>query len=168
MPHLKIRFGEPTGGWMNFSIWEDNQEQVRYDVSDIIPSFDLLVRALLALGERETEATVTWALEPSEFDLLFLSQGDCIRLEVVPFPGSFRPYKNEEDTALLGSFRPRQDEKALPIFIFVGSYKQTCLPFWLALRELEDRYSAEELARRWTSPFPHKELALLTQKLGRN
>ena len=154
MSRLKVRFGEPEHGWMDLFILEDAQE-IHRDVSDIFPSFDLLVTALLSMWQGEAEATATWAEEPSELDLIFSRLDEFIRLEVVPFPGSFRPYSRATLTIE-------------PIFTFVGSYEGTCLPFWRALRELEGRYSPEELARRWTSPFPYRQLALLTEQLGKD
>lgn len=154
MSRLKVRFDNPEHGWMDLFIGKDDQE-IHRDVSDIFPSLDLLVTALLSMWQGEAEATATWAEEPSELDLVFSRRDESICLEVVPFPGSFRPYSRATLTVE-------------PIFTFVGSYEQTCLPFWRALRELEGRYSSEELAHRWTSPFPQRELAFLTEQLGKD
>lgn len=155
MPDLEIRFGELEDGWVELLIGQDGQQKVECDASDIASSFDLLIAALFSLWKGEGEATVSWLLEPSELDLIFSRRDEFICLEVVRFPGSFRPASRATLTIE-------------PVFAFTGSYQQTCLPFWHALRELEGRYSREELAERWTWPFPHEELALLTRKLGKD
>jgi hypothetical protein len=46
-----------------------------------------------------------------------------------------------------------------------GSYGEICLPFWRALRSLQGRFSADELAARWHRPFPWKEIDLLTKAI---
>lgn len=151
MSQLKVRFDEPEHGWMPFIISQDEEVCVRCDASDIYPSLEQLVIALNAMLDGHDERFVAWTEEPAELEMRFLRRDDVIRLEVSSFPGSFRPIET-----------PEAD------FVFVGTYDEVCLPFWRALRALEGRYSPEELARRWTGCFPHRELALLTERLGKN
>lgn len=150
MSQLKIRFDEPEHGWMNVEIHADGAELMRISVSDVYPSLHLLVDALLAMLDLRAEKSVDWMQEPAEFEMLFARRGEHISLEISSFSSSFRPI-GERSTD----------------YVFSGSYEEICLPFWRALRNLEGRYSPEELANRWTEPFPHRELALLTERMGK-
>jgi hypothetical protein len=80
------------------------------------------------------------------------SKGDVIRLEI----------------RLFEIYQPSRPESE-PKFTFTGTYDEICLPFWRALRGLQDRYPAKLLESEWhwTGNFPYRELALLTERLGK-
>jgi hypothetical protein len=149
MSLLRVHFDEPEHDWMPLTL-EDEEVRIRCDASDIYPSLEQLVSALSAMLDARDEQLVVWMEEPVELEMRFLRSDEVIRLEISSFPGSLRPLET-----------PKAE------IVFVGTYEEICLPFWRALRELEGRYSREELARRWTGYFPHRELALLTEQLGK-
>ena len=151
MSQIKVRFGEPEHGWMSVSILADNSKLLRIDASDIYPSLHLLVDALSAMLDSRAEKTVDWTEEPREIEMRFTRDFENIKLEISSFPSSFRP------------LNPSKAE-----FAFVGTYDEICLPFWRALRNLEGRYLPEDLVQLWTEPFPYRELALLTEQLGKS
>ena len=151
MSRFKVRFGDPEHGWMNVALFDNNIEVLSFEASDIYPSLDLLASALKAMREPRGEQTVDWTQEPDEIELRFVSHQDIIRLEIAKSPASARPLERHEN----GLF-------------FTGTYDEICLPFWRALRNLEGRFTHEELAKRWKSYFPHQELQLLTEQLGKN
>ena len=61
----------------------------------------------------------------------------------------------------------RVGQKSQLEFSISGTYDAVCLPFWRALRDLQKLYTEKEFEQHWRSPFPTRELALLTQKLGK-
>ncbi len=149
MPRLKVKFDEPEHGRIYLFVFADGKQVVHSDVSRIYSSFEQLVTALGAMLDGQEERIVVWLEGSAELEMRFSRHDDIIQLEITSFAGSIRPHKNPE-------------------FTFVGSYNEICLPFWRALRNLEGRYSAEELALRWKGYFPHRELALLTHQLGKD
>lgn len=151
MSRLKIRFDNPEQGWIVLFVFADGEQIIHSDVSWIYPSFDQLVTALGAMFDVREERLVVWLEEPTELEMRFSRRDDVVSLELTSFSGPERPR-----------------EKVDAEFTFVGSYDEICLPFWRALRELEGRYPAEELARLWKVSFPHRELALLTERLGKS
>lgn len=150
MPRLKVRFDEPEHAWIGLFIFEDDTQIVHSDVSRIYDSFAQLVAALGAMLDAHDERSVVWLEGPAELELHFSRRDDVLRLEINSFDDKKRPL-----------------EKPNAGFSFTGSYDEICLPFWRALRSLEGRYPEEELASRWKGYFPHRELARLTQMLGR-
>ena len=152
MSQLKVRFGEVHHGWVKVTLWNNDVEISKFEASYIYSaSFRSLVNVLLAMLDLRAEEAVVWGLEPDEIEMRFVRDDDECKLEVTALPDNSRPLERGDAS-----------------FVFVGTYEETCLPFWRALRNLEGRYSPEELARHWQSYFPHRELALLTERLGKN
>lgn len=152
MPRLKVYFGDPEHGWMNVSISNNDVEFINFAASHIYyPSLSSLAAALLAMRDPCGKSTVHWMLEPAEVKMRFSKCEATVRLGIASFSAS--AHSLEGDNAE---------------FIFAGTYDEICLPFWRALRNLEGRYSPEEWAGRWDSPFPRHELAVLTAQLGKN
>ncbi|BCM91359.1 hypothetical protein IAD21_03231 [Abditibacteriota bacterium] len=149
LPKLKVRFDEPEHGRIWLLVFADDEKIIHKDASHIYSSFDQLVTALGAMLDVREERLVVWLEAPAELEMRFSRRDDVIWLEITSFDGSKRPHKEPE-------------------FTFYGSYNEICLPFWRALRALEGRYSVEELEHRWRDPFPHRELALLTQRLAKD
>jgi hypothetical protein len=83
--------------------------------------------------------------EPAERELRFSISGEEVGLEVYFFSDHRRDFGN--------------GERKLAI---TGSYEEICVPFWRALRDLQGRFSYEELETRWNRPWPWKEIGLLT------
>ena len=75
----------------------------------------------------------------------FSISGDEVELDVYFFSDHRRDFGN--------------GERKLAI---TGSYEEICVPFWRALRDLQGRFSYEELETRWNRPWPWKEIGLLT------
>lgn len=150
MPRFKISFDEPDHGWIGWDLKCDEEVVLTCVASHIYDSFDQLVTALGAMLDPREERFVVWMEEPAELEMRFVSRDGTIFLEINDFSNSLRP---------LG--KPSADWAAS------GTYDEICLPFWRALRSLEGRYSPEELAKRWKGYFPHRELALLTEQLGK-
>jgi hypothetical protein len=145
---LKVAFDNLQHGWVALSIsYGDKKVMIiaSYTPSD---SFLDLTNALHGLLQYEGQMTITWHEEPGEFDMRFLQRGKVIRLEIVGYPDHGR-----------GSI---DGEIALDIS---GVYEEMCIPFWRALRDLQGRFTAEELETRWHRPFPSKELSLLTEAI---
>lgn len=44
------------------------------------------------------------------------------------------------------------------VFSISGNLYEVIRPFWVALRDLESRYSLDEYQHRWRSPFPVREM----------
>ena len=90
---------------------------------------------------------VVWNEEPIESEFRFRRNGELVSLEVLEFPDHRR--------VLQPASR----------FDFQGSYEEVALPFWRALRDLQGRFSGEELAARWHRSFPTSDLDDLTSVL---
>ncbi len=151
MSHLQVRFDDPEHGWIGVEIYDNQIEVLRFDASDIYPSFHALVMALLTMRDARGEAIVDWMQEPAEVEMCFSTREEAVQLEISSFPGSARPLE-------------RGDAE----LVFAGTYDEICLPFWRALRHLEGRYTPTELELRWHSSFPHRELEMLTAQLGKD
>lgn len=151
MPTLKVRFDEPEHGRIGLFILANDKLIVECDASRIYDSLEQLVTALGAMLDMRDERLVTWLEGAPELELRFSRLDDVVQLEITSFEGSERPR-----------------EKPTADWTFVGPYDEICLPFWRALRNLEGRYSAEELVHRWKGYFPHRGLAFLTEQLGKD
>ena len=150
MSKLKAGFSDPEHGWIVLTL-DAGAENVRIDASDIYPSLSELVTALRLLRVLPIQQTVTWLCEPTEYDLVFVRDGESISLRVLRFPASQRSVFGKEDVRLAVS----------------GNYDEVCLPFWRALRSLQGRFPQTEPGERWTSSFPWQELDALTATLGK-
>jgi hypothetical protein len=145
---LKADFGDPENGWVSLAL-EDETAEVQV-LASFTPGDSLLdlVRALHALLQEDGERTVTWYEEPRETDLRLLKCGDEIELSVHRYSGR-RRVPGVADVVLRAS----------------GSYRQVCRPLWRALRELQGRFTEEELRKRWHRDFPTRELQKLTEAI---
>ncbi|HEX8564628.1 MAG TPA: hypothetical protein VF648_03095 [Pyrinomonadaceae bacterium] len=145
---LKVAFDNPDSGWVGLSLnygIKTISIIASYTPSD---SFLDLTNALHNLLLHNGQATVTWHCEPSEFDMYFSRTTAEISLEISEF---FDYHRGEG----LGK----------QIFVVSGTYEDVCLPFWRALRDLQGRFSTEELNARWHRPFPSREIDLLTSEI---
>jgi hypothetical protein len=147
---LKVEFDEPNVGgiWLTLKY---GAETVNISATYIYNSFFPLVEALYRLKNAPGEGTVVWQCEPSEYEFQFSRQNLTISLQVLLFPDSSRSIFDKQE----------------PKLSITGSYNEVCLPFWRALRQLQGRYSDDEWEVRWQSPFPRRELDLLTVALGK-
>lgn len=150
MAKLKVKFDEPEHGWIGFTIEVDGEERVNCSASHIFNSFERLVNALRMTFDSQVESTVLWLEEPWELEMIFAQRGDEVELRI----SSYSDYRH----------LPEYDNKPL---IFRGTYEEICLPFWRALRELQGKYEEVEFHKRWKEAFPTRELALLTERLGK-
>lgn len=150
MSKLKITFEEPNIGtvWLTLT---SGTESVAISATYIYDSFYQLVDALLRIRSGPGQAAVAWMCEPSEYEMQFCRETDNIRLDVVWFHGSERSV-----------YKQGQVEMSV-----TGSFDEVCLPFWRALRELQGRLPAADFEARWGTPFPTRELDLLTAALGK-
>lgn len=149
MSKLSALFGDPEEGWIDFSV-RCGTQTLNIGASDVYPSFSVLAETLHQLFLSSGERTVPWTEEPTEYDMCFNRLGEVVTLEVLRWPDPSRSSFYEDK-----------------VFSVTGSYIEICLPFWRALRGLQGRFSEAELETRWTSPFPHRELYLLTAALGK-
>ena len=145
--NLKIAFNDLEHGWVRLTISsgvETFTVVASYTPSD---SFLDLTNALHSLL-RDGQAKVMWNCEPPEYEMLFSSGGSDISLQIYEY----------------SDYR-RGNERGEQVFAVSGTYKDICIPFWRALRDLQGRFSAEELDSRWHRPFPSREIDLLTAEI---
>ena len=146
-PKIKVAFDDVEHGWVGLTISYDVENLTivaSYTPSD---SFLDLTNALHSLL-RDGQTKVTWHCEPTEYDMLFSRSGADVSLEIFEY----------------SDYR-RGVERGEKIFAVSGTYAGICLPFWRALRDLQGRFSAEELNSRWHRPFPLREIDLLTSEI---
>ena len=132
-------------GWVGLTIGQGEEPLTivaSYTLSD---SFLDLTNALYNLLCYRVGGFVIWHEEPAQTEMRFSISGEEIELEVCFFSDHHRDYGRGERE-----------------LVITGSYEEICLPFWRALRNLQGRFSAEELEARWHRPFPWKEIDLLT------
>jgi hypothetical protein len=145
---LKVAFDDPEHGWVVLTLSRGSESVTiiaSYTPSD---SFLDLANALYNLFQYSGEAQVVWHSGSTEYELCFAREGEVVRLEAYEY-----------------SSHLRGDGRGERFFEAHGSYRDVCLPFWRALRDLQGRFSAEELNARWHRPFPTKEIAGLTPLL---
>ncbi len=146
-PKLKIAFDDLEHGWVGLTISYDVETLTivaSYTPSD---SFLALTDALHSLLH-DGQAKVMWHCEPPEFEMLFARSGANVNLEIYEFSDYHRGIGRGEK-----------------VFTFSGTYADVCLPFWRALRDLQGRFSTEELNARWHRLFPSREIDLLTAEM---
>ena len=145
---LKIAFDDPGDGWVGLKLICGGE------VAEIIASYTPydsfldLVNALYNLFLYEGEWRVIWNEAPVEYELRFRRTGNLVSLELVEFPDHRRELQEAQGRL-----------KA------TGSYDEVAIPFWRALRNLEGKFSSEELHARWHREFPSKQLEGLTSML---
>jgi len=138
---LKVVFDDPGDGWVGLKLSRDGE------VADIIASYAPydsfldLVDALYNLFLYEGEWKVIWNEAPVEYEVCFGRAGTLVSLEVLEFPD-----------------RRREIQRAQSRLSASGSYEDVAVPFWRALRNLQGRFTTEELNARWHRPFPSKEI----------
>lgn len=147
-PKLKVSFDDLEHGWVGLTITFGVQTLTiiaSYTPSD---SFLDLTNALHNLLLYDDQAKVTWHCEPVEDELLFSKNSADVNLKIYEYSDYRRTSGREE-----------------LIFEVSGTYAEICLPFWRALRNLQGRFSAEELDSRWHRSFPSREIDLLTAEI---
>lgn len=146
---LRAAFTHLQAGWLVLEI-QYGLEQLVIPISYIYDGLYTLVQALRAnLNSTGLSVVVLWE-EPQETELHFQRTGDSIILSIYSFPDYSR-----------GSV---QGVERLKI---CGTYEEICLPFWRAFRNLQSRYSPEELHRRWQREFPIREIELLSSAIAK-
>lgn len=145
---LKASFDDPEHGWVGLTISRD--EEVVTIITSYTPSdpFLDLTDALYNLFLYDGAAKVVLHYGAAEYELCFRREGDAVSLEAYEYPGHLRDAGAGER-----------------FFEASGSYEDICLPFWRALRNLQGRFSEDELNARWHRPFPSKEIDGLTTLL---
>jgi len=144
---LKVAFDGPQDGWVEVRIscgGEDANIIASYTPHD---SFLDLVNALYNLFLYESESKVVWNEGQSESEMRFRKTGSLVSLDVVEFPDHRR------------DLQPQSRLKVC------GTYEEVAIPFWRALRELQGRFSPEELNAKWHRDFPSKQIEGLTSML---
>jgi hypothetical protein len=142
---LKVAFDDPEHGWVGLTISRGSDTvtiNISYTPND---SFLELANALYNLFLYSGEAKVIYHAGSTEYELRFTKEGGLVRLEAYEFPD-----------------RRRDAGRGERFFEAAGSYEDICLPFWRALRNLQGRFSEDELNARWHRPFPSKEIDSLT------
>lgn len=145
---MRVRFDNPDNGWVGISI-EDQDSCFEQSLSHAYDSFLELVLALGRLLVPRSTESVTCLVGPAQFDLRFQRTEDVIEFSVVEYP---------DDQRLKGV-------AGQTVFSSVGDFEHIGMPFWGALRDLEGRFSKEDLARRWHQAFPHEALDRLTKRI---
>lgn len=145
---LKVVFDEPGNGWVGVKLsCGDNATEI---IASYTPydSFLDLVNALHNLFLYEGEWRVIWNEQPVEHEFRFRRSADLVSLEALSF---FDHRRNVESPNRWLTAR--------------GSYEEIAIPFWSALRNLQGRFSPEDLRLRWHRDFPSKEIESLTSLL---
>ena len=144
---LKVAFDDPHDGWVGLKLSYGSETTGVIASYTPYDSFLALVDALYNLFLYEGEWRVVWNEAPGEREFVFRRTGNLVYLELVEFPDHRRELRAEHQL------------KAS------GSYEEVAIPFWRALKNLQGRFSAEELQDRWHRAFPSKELEGLTSML---
>ena len=144
---LRVAFDDPTDGWMGLRL--SNAFETIEIVASYTPHDSVLdlVNALYNLFLYEGEWKVIWNEEPIESEFCFRREGSLVSLDVLEFPDHSR---SSEPTSR---------------FTINGSYEEIAIPFWRALRDLQGRFSGEELNLQWHRSFPWREIDELTSML---
>ena len=149
MNKLKVIFGNPKLGWINVSL-QCGTQTFSIEASDVYNAFFPLVDVLLQLRLAPGQGVVKWIVEPAEHEMHFSREGDVVTLNILAWPDSGRNSFHQET-----------------VFSASGNYAEICLPFWRALRDLQGRFPASDLGKRWQNLFPERELDALTAALGK-
>ena len=142
---MKVRFEDPKNGFIGLKITYERKEL--YVLGSYCPRNSLvdLAGTLKGLLEIPMESVVIWNEEPTEYEMRFSRTQQQISLTIDCYPDSRRSIHHYDR-----------------VFTMQGSYETVCIPFWRALRDLQGRFSAEELTKRWHSDFPFDQLNQLT------
>lgn len=139
-----IRFDDLENGWLTVRLEKGEQKYMFVPSHVPYDSIQELADGLGNLLSGYTEAKVRWNDEPVEHEFFFDKTETALFFKVV----------------LLHETRfGKQPEE---VFAMQGTLYQIIRPFWVALRDLETRYSTEEYQQRWRELFPVNEMRLLT------
>jgi hypothetical protein len=144
-PKLKVAFDDLEHGWVRLTISYSVETFIivaSYTPRDSALELTNALHSLLSDGQ----AKVTWHCEPPEYDMWLFRSGSNVSLEI----HEYSDYR-------------RGIERGEKAFALSGTYEEICLPFWRALRDLQGRFSAEELNFRWHRPFASRDIGLLTE-----
>jgi hypothetical protein len=139
---LKIYFRKISNGWLRVQI--QFEEALFSFTASSVPNDSIyeLAKGLFIFASTHTIQTIKWNTEPVEYDFVFTHDSEKASFEIVEYADSRR---------LKGTGTPR--------FATNGTLKSLVVPFWRALRELENN---EQFEQQWKHPFPQKEMDLLT------
>jgi hypothetical protein len=142
---FKIHFGELAAGWLLVTL-ENHEQEYCFNPSHVpYDSIQELVDGLGNLLSGNTDAKVRWNDEPVEHEFRFTKKSDEFEFLVIRFNGTQRD----------------QPEK---VFTTQGTAYSIMRTFWMALRDLETRYSLDEYRERWREPFPVREMSFFTNQ----
>lgn len=142
--HLLVRLEPPTDGRLPVLLDRNDGNLSFFASPSADDSLGDLVRALIRIMSPGTvHASVQWNAEPVEYEFRFDGDAKQTTLTVSQWPNQRR---------LL--------EKGKTVFTVKGSREEIVLPFWRALRELED-HSSESWD--WSSPFPASDMRELSE-----
>ncbi len=145
---LKVTLDDPEHGSIYLLISYGEAAATIWASYTPYDSFLDLADGLRHLLIYECSAVVNWSEEPSEYELRFNRKGEVINLEICYYPDHRRNAGRGES-----------------VLAAAGTYQEICMPFWRALRNLQGRFTAEELDRRWHRPFPFREIDRLTAEI---
>lgn len=144
---FKIQFDGPEHGWMTVQLKHRNQQYTFAPSHVPYDSIQELTDGLGNLLSGYTQVKTRWNDEPIEHEFVFVTTGHQLSFQVLQL--------NETRAG-------KQPEK---VFATEGTIYEIIRPFWVALRDLETRYPAEEYQRRWREPFPAHEMRHFTEQL---
>ncbi|HEX8463059.1 MAG TPA: hypothetical protein VF627_00445 [Abditibacterium sp.] len=152
MSRFRVQFAQVEHGWAH-AVFEVEEKTYDFQFSRVVygDAFARLCEALGALAEENWPQTVTWMGEPQQYEVRFSKTADEIQLEMWRFEGHERSLASAPELE----------------FAVSGTYDEICLPLWRALRTLQGLYSESAFKIRWRYEFPTRELAHLTELLGK-
>lgn len=145
---LKVTFDDPEHGWVRLTISDIEIETTIIASYTPHNSFLDLTNTLHKMLLYESSAIVIWSEEPAEFEMRFDRKEEIICLEIWRYPDHRRGVD--------------EGERVLAV---AGKFQDICIPFWRALRDLQGRFTAKELDKRWHRPFPSEEMNKLTAEI---
>ncbi len=149
MPLFRVELDMPHHGWMLLHFYAQG-EHLAFEASAFFDGLNKLVQGLLRVAQDELPTRVQWAGEPEELVFNFAKAQEKIELSIA--------YQWIREGTHTVEFHP-----------IAGTREEICLPFRSALRSLELRLEGIETSQRdWYEGFPYRELALLTEQLGKS
>ncbi len=143
--YFKIYFGELAAGWLTVTL-ESHEQEYTFNPSHVpYDSIQELADGLGNLLSTNTHAKVRWNDEPVEHEFCFTNKDNQVEFSVIRYNGN----------------RRSQPER---VFTAQGTTYSIIRAFWMALRDLETRYSLDEYRERWREPFPVTEMTFLNNQ----
>lgn len=140
---LQVRFGIAQHGSMPVKITNSNR-QICFTASYVpYDSMLELIDALILSLKGHNQKIARWNTEPIEYEFIFSRNCEHLTLDILNFPDCRR--------------KQSQGELLLKV---CDSPIAIVLPFWRALREVENRSSFEQ---QWQRVFPKREMRLLEE-----